>query len=146
MLCKTEMGLVQTRFDKFDQMFHGNRRYAVTITAAAFAASAALDERMVLIVASCVTFVLFILEMFYRKTLFSRLVERHLLLRAALNDSAFLMKLVIYDPFNDMHEKVPDRWKHEKSHLFDYEAIIFYLVVAAVPFLLAVYAPNILRH
>lgn len=145
-LLKTEMSLVQSRFDKFDQMFHGNRRYAVTITAAAFATSAALDQKIVLFAASAVTLVLFCLEMFHRVTLFSGLVERHLLLRAALNDPAFMMKLVIYDPFNDMRERIPEKWKLEKTHLFDYEAIAFYLLVAAVPFFLALFAPAILRY
>lgn len=144
-LFKAEMELVQTRFDKFDQMFHGNRRYAVTIVAAAVAASAALDERLVLIAASGVTLVLFGLELFHRRTLVSRLVERHLLLRAALNDEDFLMALVVYDPFNDMRVAVPERWRLEHSRLFDYEAIMFYLVVSIVPLALALFAPTVLR-
>jgi hypothetical protein len=85
-----EIQLIQSRFDKFDQQFHGNRKLAVTLTAAALAASTALDRYVVLLAARGAVLILLGLEQFQRRTLFSGLVERHLLLPAALNDPSRL--------------------------------------------------------
>jgi len=130
-----EIAMIQSRFDKFDQQFQGNRKLAVTITAAALAASTALDRSLVLL-AACGSALIFLgLEIFQRRTLFARLVERHLLLRAALNDPSTLLKLVIYDPFNDTSVEVTQKWRQEKSRQCLYEMYIFYLALAAVPLL-----------
>lgn len=143
---QAEIEIVQSRFDKFDQMFLGNRRLAVTITAAAFATSAALDQKVALFAASGVSVMLLFLEAFHRKNLFAKLVERHLILRAALNEPEALMRTVVYDPFNDMGVAVPEKWHQEKSFHFSLEMIIFYLVVIAIPIILAVWVPSALHH
>ncbi len=145
-LFKTEMELIQSRFDKFDGLFHGRRKLAVTITAAAFAAGAALDQRIVLLAAAGVTVVLFALELFYRKALFDGLVQRHLIVRAALNDPAFMMSQIVYDPFNDVHSNVPEKWRPEQSRLFQIETVIFYVVVTAAPVVVVYVAPGLLHH
>lgn len=128
-----EVGLIQSRFDKFDQQFQGNRRLVITIVAAALAASTTLDRGVVLLAASTASVILLFLEAFQRETLFNGLVERHLLLRAALNDMAILKSIVIYDPFNDMAAEVPKRWKKEKADLFKYEMYVFYFIAATIP-------------
>lgn len=130
-----EIQMIQSRFDKFDQLFQGNRKLAVTITAAALVASTALDRHVVLLAASGAALILLGLEVFHRKALFGRLVERHLLLRAALNEPSRLLDLVIYDPFNDSSIEVPRCWR-DISELFRYEMYIFYLVLATVPLLI----------
>ena len=134
-----EVQLIQSRFDKFDQLFQGNRRFAVALIAAAFATSAALDQKLALYGASFASLIMFWLELSHRKTLFAKLVERHLLLRAALNDPAILMKLVVYDPFNDMGSHVPEDWRAEKSKLFTHEMVVFYLALCLLPIVLAMF-------
>lgn len=143
---KVQMELIQSRFDKFDQIFQSNRKFSITIIAAAFAASVALDQKMVLLVAAGVTIVLFALEMLYRRTLFAGLVQMHLIVRAALNDPAFMTRLIVYDPFNDMRLKVSERWMPERSHLLDIETVIFYIVMAAVPIIIAYGGSDILHR
>lgn len=134
-----EVGMIQSRFDKFDQQFQGNRKLAVTITAAALAASSALDRRIVLLAACGAALIFLGIEIFHRRTLFARLVERHLLLRAALNNPTMLLTLVVYDPFNDTSVEVPKKWRREKSRLFQYEMYIFYLTLAAIPVLVLLF-------
>jgi hypothetical protein len=127
--------LIQSRFDKFDKQFQENRKLAVTITVAALAASTALDRSIVLLAASGASLILLGIEIFQRQQLFARLVERHLLLRAALNDPSYLMRLIVYDPFNDTSAEVPKEWLKERAVLFQYEMYVIYLSLAGAPLL-----------
>lgn len=130
-----EIQMLQSRFDKFDLQFQGNRKLAVTITAAALAASSKLNPAIVLLAALGASLVLLFLEVFHRRVFFSRLVERHLLLRGSINDPSRLSGLLIYDPFNDTGLQVPQEWRVERSGLFQYEMYTFYLLLAAAPVL-----------
>ena len=138
---EVEIELVQSRFDKFDQLFLGNKKFTVAIAAAALAASAALDQRLALVGASGVALVMFGLEWFHRRTLFAKLVQRHLLLRAALNEPGEIMKLVVYDPFNDMDRPQHPAWRAQKSWWLNCEMYIFYGVLCVLPLLLAWFMP-----
>jgi hypothetical protein len=135
-----EIQMIQSRFDKFDTQFAGNRKLAVTMTAAAIAAASKLNPTIVLFSASGASLVLLGLEVFNRKVFFSRLVERHLLLRGWLNETERLHEMLIYDPFNDSGLQVPLEWRLERSGLFRFEMYVFYLLLAAAPILVRYYA------
>lgn len=130
-----EVGLVQSRFDKMDQQFQWNRKITVTIIFASAAASTALsiDAKAFLIASAIVPYAFLIIELFHRMTLFRKLVQRHIILRAALNDTSIIDKITIYDPFNDMDFKVKKRWGNEISIVYHIEMFLFYILLSLIP-------------
>ncbi len=131
-LLKVELPLIQSRFDKYDDLSSRGRNIAVTITVASIGAAFAYDESNILLLSTIANIAFLFLEWFNKHYFFNKLVERHEVVRAVLNGKIPLDDIVIYDPFNDFSQLPAERINC--LPMLRMEMYIFYGVLIILPF------------
>ncbi len=133
-ILKIELCLLQSRFDKYDDLFFRNRQISVTITVAGIGAAITANKPLLLFILPLANIFFLFLELFNRLVFFRKIVERHELIRAVLNGKLSLDEFIVYDPFNDLQLKLPKR--QNIIYLSYIETLSFYGTVIILPILI----------
>lgn len=124
-ILKTELSLLQSRMDKYDDLIFRNRGWMVTIIAALMAGSVQLKSPSFALIASALPFPFLPLEVLWRWNYLSRHTMRYKTIRHALNEEQCFRKLPLYD-LTDHYR--PGPWKRGQRFRLSLkiEMLIFY--------------------
>jgi len=132
-ILKTEMALLQTRFDKFDDLIFRMRGWLVTIVATLLGGAIGLKRVQLATLATGIPILFYFLESFWRQEWFKYVVRyRHI--RDALHNGESLEDFTLYD-LTDKYGNRPGRWQRLRSTLWSLERCVFYGSLALGSFL-----------
>ena len=128
---KIELQLLQTRFDKYDDLIFRMRQWFLSIYAALFGITFTAKVAELLLIAACAAILYWLFEGMLRFQHWYKYVERHRRIREALNSNPpDIESLTIYDLTNKLDTEPKEKSSRVVGSFFSPETLIFYLCMA----------------
>lgn len=128
-ILKLEMELLQSRFDKYDDLMFRSRDWSVTLVVALLGASISFDKGDLAGLAIAVAVLFYALEVVSRSSYWYKYVVRYRYVRDCLNAGAPIEAISLYD-LTQQYGPRPGRWESVKECAIKAELLLFYGTLA----------------
>lgn len=123
----TEMQLLQSRFDKYDDLIFRNRNWMIGLVTALVGAALTLKKEKLTLLAVIVAAFFYVVEIIWRGGYWFTYVARYRFIRDALNSGVPLDAISVYDLTNRVHGRASNAERFREA-LIRGEPAFFYLV------------------
>lgn len=124
-ILRSEMELLQSRFDKYDDLIFRNRGWMVTIIVALLGAAITLHQLDLATLAAAVALLFYLVEVVWRFNYWHKYVTRYRFIRDWLYNKRPIDDLWLYDLTHKYGLPVP-WWKRLKECSVRFEVMFFY--------------------
>jgi hypothetical protein len=128
-----EMQLLQSRFDKYDDLIFRSRGWLIVVVVATLGAGISGQNPNLAYLASAVAAFFYVVEGLWRLLYLSRFVHRYKYLRDKINSKNPLEGLKVYDLTNELGGPKPSKWKDFRTVFLRVEPLFFYSVLCIGP-------------
>ncbi len=136
-LLKVEMNLIQSIFDKYDDMMFKSRNWFVTLWAAAIGLRFSTRVIYLFLLAAVLSILYWVLESLIRHQHWYKYVVRYRAIRDALNQNpSGISTMSIYDLTHHVSGDAPSRWKRFRESFIRLVPLAVYLSLGAAALLL----------
>jgi hypothetical protein len=136
-ILKIELSLIQSRFDKYDDMIFRGRNSFITLWLASLGLSFAIKSIVVPWFAVALSVLYWFLEGMVRHQYWFKYVNRYRFLRDYINKpGADISQISVYDLTNTAHRPSASRWHQVKPCFLKLEPTVLYGVMGTAAFLL----------
>jgi hypothetical protein len=136
-ILKIELSLIQTRFDKYDDMIFRGRNAFITLWLAAIGLSFTIKSLTVTWLAVFLSILYWFLEGMVRHQYWYKYVDRYRFLRDSLNNpEADISRISVYDLTNKNHRSSSSRWHEIKPCFLKLEPSVLYGAMGGAALLL----------
>jgi len=135
-ILKIELALIQSRFDKYDDLIFRGRTSFITLWLACLGLSFTIKSDVVPWLAVGLSVLYWFLEGMVRHQYWFKYVDRYRFLRDSINKpGADLSNISVYDLTNKAHRVSTSRWHEVRPCFFKLEPTVLYGVMGMAAFL-----------
>jgi len=134
-ILKIEISLIQSRFDKYDDLIFRGRNSFITLWLACLGLAFTIRSAFVPLLAVGLSGLYWFLEGMVRHQYWYKYVDRYRFLRDSINGPEFdVSQISVYDLTNTLHRVSKSRWHQLRPCFFKLEPTVLYAVMAIAAF------------